>query len=356
MLKDYFNPVLDSFENVATPGHYEGYFHSFPSIEEGSIVLFGLDEQTNAFREKFYSLAWKFGEVKWYDIGNLKHKNTEENIGAGLTEVLHLLFEQNCFPIVIGNDLDLSHTIYSIYSQKRKEIEYCKIAAGLNLVESNPVYKIIDSKPNNLFNLTLLGHQSYYVPEETDSKMKELLFDTCRLGALRNSIFNAEPAMRNSHLLSFDLSAIRHTEYPATDLQSPNGLYAEEACQIMRFAGLSCNLECLYMHNVGELYNSKVSGELLAQMVWFFLQGRKERIYDIPDKNGESFTTYRNTISNGAYEIVFLKSDLTERWWMEIPNPKTNKPFYVACTYNDFLKVSNDEMPDTWWRSYQKVM
>ncbi len=356
MLKDYFKPLAKSLEPDTPVGNYGGYFQEFPDIQEGTIVLFSLEENAQIFRERLYGLAWKFGETSWCDLGILKHKKTKENMAAGLKEVLHELYKKGCFPIIIGGDFDLSKTIYSAYSEIKKEIEYCKIAPGLELKAGNPLYDIILSKPNNLFNFTLLGHQSYYVPESTEKQLNELLFDTCRLGALRNSIFNAEPAMRNSHLLSMDMTAIREAEYPATSSMKPNGLYAEEACQLMRFAGLSCNLETLYLHNIGDLEKRPISGELLAQCIWFFLHGREERIYDIPDKDSDNFTTYRNTISNGAHEIVFLKSNHTERWWMEIPNPRTSKAFYVACTYNDFLKVSNDEMPDTWWKFYQKVM
>jgi hypothetical protein len=356
MLKDYFKPLVKSLEPETKAGNYSGYFQEFPGITEGTIVLFGLEDNTEVFREKLYSLAWKFGEIKWCDLGTLMHKNTRKNMAAGLETVLHELYEMGCFPIVIGGYFDLSETIYKAYSSQKKEIEYCKIAPGLELKTGSALYDILLAKPNNLFNFTLLAQQSYYVPEPTEKKLNDLLFDTCRLGTLRNSIFNAEPAMRNSHLLSMDMSAIKKAEYPASPSHNPNGLYAEEACQLMRFAGLSCNLETLYIHNIGDHKNSPISGELLAQCIWFFLQGREEKIYDIPDKNSDNFTIYRNTISNGAHEIVFLKSNHTERWWMEIPNPRTNNPFYVACTYNDFLKVSNDEMPDAWWKFYQKVM
>lgn len=355
MLKDYFKPIPNSINVSERPDTYAGYTEVFPSITEESIVLLSLDEEGHAFRERFYQLAWRFGKVKWFDLGTLKHKGTRKNIEAGLTQVLHELFELNCFPILLSTE-DYSSTIYKAYTEFNKEIEYCTVDAGLDLNKETEVYKILSSKPNALFNLTLLAYQSYYLKEETEAKLNELLFDTCRLGNLRNSIFNAEPAMRNAHLLSFNLKAIRHNEYPATESYLPNGLYAEEACQLMRFAGLSCTLKGINLHQIGKLKNHPLASELLAQMVWFFLQGRNERIYDIPDKDNENFTVYRNTISNGAHEITFCKSNFTERWWMEIPNPKTNKPFYVACTYNDFLKVSNDEMPDTWWKFYQKVM
>lgn len=355
MLKDYFKPISKSIEQPDTASSFSGYFDTFPVLQEGSIVLFGLDQSSTAFREKFYKLAWRFGSTVWHDLGDIIHKGSRKNKEAGLQEVLLQLFELGCFPIILSEE-DFSSTVYKSYAGYHKEIEYCTVDSSISLKEGTETYSIVSATPNNLFNLTLLGHQTYYLSEETENKLNEMLFDTCRLGTLRNSIFNAEPPMRNAHLLSFNLGAIRHNEFPAAGTHNPNGLYAEEACQLMRFAGLSCTLQSLFLHQIGGLENQDLSAELLAQMVWFFLQGRKDRIYDIPDKENDNFTIYRNTISNGAHEIIFCKSNHTERWWMEIPNPKTGTPFYVACTYNDFLKVSNDEMPDTWWKFYQKVM
>ena len=44
-----------------------------------------------------------------------------------------------------------------------------------------------------------------------------------------------------AHLLSFDVCSIANTYAPATTL-SPNGLEGEEACVLMRYAGMSPNI------------------------------------------------------------------------------------------------------------------
>lgn len=356
MLKNFFSQIPSSLESEELPKSFSAYIDEFPSLEENSVALIGLDENAHDFRKHFYNLEWKLGNQKLVDLGNLKSDGSASNMSAGLTEVIIELFKMNVFPIVIGNSDDVSLGIYKAYEEFNKEVEYCRIAPGLKLDEGNSLREIIEHKPNYLFNFTLLGQQGYYVSEEVEKKLNNLLFDTFRLGNIRKSIFDAEPVMRNSHLLDFDLTAIKFRDHPASTIVTPNGLYAEEACQLMRFAGLSCTLESLYLHGYDSLSNHDLSSELLAQIVWFFLNGRKDRVVDIPDSDNQNYTIFRNTISNGAHEIVFCKSNKSERWWMEIPNPKTDKPFYVACTYNDYLKVCNDEMPDRWWKYYQKVM
>jgi hypothetical protein len=41
---------------------------------------------------------------------------------------------------------------------------------------------------------------------------------------------------------------------------------------------------------------------------------------------------------------------------MEIPHPYDKKTFFIGCSYLDYETVCNDEMPDRWWRAYQRLM
>ena len=50
-----------------------------------------------------------------------------------------------------------------------------------------------------------------------------------------------EPVIRNTQLFSFDISAIANAYAPANQL-SPNGFNGEEACVLMRYAGMSPNV------------------------------------------------------------------------------------------------------------------
>ena len=46
----------------------------------------------------------------------------------------------------------------------------------------------------------------------------------------------------SSSVTAFSMASVRSSDAPETRLASPNGLYAEEACQLARFAGLSDKL------------------------------------------------------------------------------------------------------------------
>jgi hypothetical protein len=42
--------------------------------------------------------------------------------------------------------------------------------------------------------------------------------------------------LRDADLVSFDISAVKQSEAPASRFASPNGLAAEDACQLARYA------------------------------------------------------------------------------------------------------------------------
>ena len=72
--------------------------------------------------------------------------------------------------------------------------------------------------------------------------MDKLRFDCYRVGSVKENIDEMEPVIRNSNLFSFDISAIAHAYAPANTV-SPNGFNGEEACVLMRYAGMSPECE-----------------------------------------------------------------------------------------------------------------
>jgi hypothetical protein len=60
-------------------------------------------------------------------------------------------------------------------------------------------------------------------------------------------------------------------------------------------------------------------------------------------------------------EIVFYKSLKSERWWMQVPYPRKkeldfNRHTVVPCNYEDYLKAMENDIPDLWWKTYQKLL
>ena len=104
--------------------------------------------------------------------------------------------------------------------------------------------ELLTDEPNYIHHYNHIGFQSYYVHPHMLETMDKLRFDCFRVGKVKEVIEEMEPVMRNSNMLSFDICAIAHAYAPA-NIFSPNGLTGEEACAIMRFAGLSPNINSI---------------------------------------------------------------------------------------------------------------
>ena len=65
--------------------------------------------------------------------------------------------------------------------------------------------KIILDEPNNLFNYTNIGYQTYYNSQEEIDLIEKLFFDAYRLGEISNNIELAEPVFRDGDIVCVDL-------------------------------------------------------------------------------------------------------------------------------------------------------
>ena len=106
--------------------------------------------------------------------------------------------------------------------------------------------------------------------------------------------------------------------------------------------------------------NAEQTAHLLAQMIWYFVEGFSNRKKDFPLINHADFTKYRVFIQNNKYEITFYKSSKSDRWWMDVPYPTNKKIKYerhhlVPCSYRDYQIACAEDMPDKWWLTFQKL-
>src|SRR5690606_16163371 len=157
-------------------------------------------------------------------------------------------------------------------------------------------------------------------------------FDAYRLGELAQDITKAEPLLRNAHIISMDARSIRANEMGMGNDFSPNGFTGREICAIAWYAGISENVSVFGIYDSG---NSDQPFQLIAQIIWYFIEGYDYRVKESPHINREDFTKY--LVPTDTEDLVFYKSILTERWWVEVPSilsshTKTNTPALLPCT------------------------
>ena len=129
--------------------------------------------------------------------------------------------------------------------------------------------EMLTDEPNFIHHYNHIGFQSYYVHPRMLETMDKLRFDCFRVGKVKEFIDEMEPVLRNSNMLSFDICAIAHAYAPSNHL-SPNGLSGEEACAIMRFAGLSPNINSIGIYGyIPENDEHDLTAKQIAQMLWY---------------------------------------------------------------------------------------
>jgi len=205
--------------------------------------------------------------------------------------------------------------------------------------------------------IAILDIKRYLTRSKYIELLDELRFDHYRLGHIRKDLEEVELVMRDADMVTIDLSAIRQAEAPGIANGTPNGFYAEEICQIARYAGLSDRLTSIGFYEMNPKYDvGDQTAQLVAQMIWCFLEGFYDRKHDYPIINESNFIKYKVNLKGNDQELVFLKSKKSDRWWMEI-SQKEITPYsnLISCSYRDYQLACKDEVPERWIRAYEKL-
>lgn len=386
-IQDYLVP-LDSFrfdiyaEKKSCMGHVVRKYvdgSQFPSLEgcqiailgvgeeRGSVMNHGCAEAPDHIRDKFYQLKVARYPYQIVDLGNLRTGATLQDTYAAVATILVELMKSGILPILLGGSQDITFAQYVAYQKLEETVNIVSVDAHFNLgTTEDPVNsdsylgKIVLHEPNFLFNFSNLGYQSYFVGNDQVELMEKLYFDAYRLGHVRRDMEEVEPIVRNADLLSFDITAIRQSDAPGNAGASPNGFYGEEGCQIVRYAGMSDKLTSFGLYEVNPSFDRREqTAHLAAQMMWYLLEGFYNRKRDVPLKSKIGFLKYRVGMKKAEQEIIFYKSEKSDRWWMEVPVPAAKNRYQrhhlVPCSYRDYETALRDEMPERWWQAFQKL-
>ncbi len=369
---DYLDPV--NIREISNDEEYKDgqvgkeikvYDEDFPDLGEADLILVGCREERGAqrsrnllngpdtIRRQFYQLFHWHTDLNLVDIGNIKTGSHLADSYAALRSVINELVGLGKTVIILGGSHDLTLAQYQSYVSRKKLIEVTCVDALIDinidslLKNENFLMEMLTDEPNFIHHYNHIAFQSYYVHPKMLETMDKLRFDCFRVGKVKEFIDEMEPVLRNSNMLSFDICAIAHTYAPSNFL-SPNGLSGEEACLIMRFAGLSPNISSIGIYGyVPEQDDHELTAKQIAQMLWYAIDGRNkgQREANLNDK--EYFIEYHTAFAE--VETTFLQSKKTNRWWMQLPDQK-----FIACSYQDYLLASSNEVPERWLRALER--
>ncbi|MDX5426695.1 MAG: formimidoylglutamase [Bacteroidota bacterium] len=375
LLDDYSHLSNDAFRHQLLL-HDE--MNGLPDLEGVKVALIGVQEDRGTehnqgcangaddVRTQLYGLYWGNWPLKMADLGNIYKGETIEDTYFAVQEVVHHCLRQGVIPILIGGSQDITYANYRAYDRMEQTVNLVSVDSRLDLGQHNSGLRsdtylsyIILNKPYNLFNFSNLGYQTYFANQDEIDLMDRMFFDLNRLGQMRKNIGLAEPIVRDADMISIDISSVRWGDAPSTAIGSPNGFSGEEICAIARYCGLSDKVSSLGIYEYNpEIDEYHMGAMLIAQMIWYFLDGVSLRTGDYPFASKSDYTLFRVLIDEGDHELIFYKSPMSERWWIEVPigEPQHSRHTLIPCSYDDYRSALEGEIPDRWWKARQKAL
>lgn len=340
------------------------HIDEMPDIMAVDIVIAGCPEQRgagpskdssspDAIRREFYKLYnWHHG-LQVADIGNVRTGASLADSYAALKTVVREIISLGKTIIVLGGSHDLTLAQYYACKDDGQMIEAACVDARMDLNMNSParsdhfLMEMLTGEPNFIRHYNHIGFQSYFVHPHMLETLDKLRFDCFRVGKVRENMEEMEPVIRHADLFSFDIAAIAHAYAPSNTL-SPNGFTGDEACALMRYAGMSAVTRSIGIYGYQSSKDQHgLTARQISHMLWYYLEGKSRGSREANIKDKEAFNEYH--IAFGDIETTFLQSKKTGRWWMQLPDRQ-----FIACSYNDYILASSNEIPERWLRAQER--
>lgn len=379
MVFDFLQPISTSVEEyIATLSNQtlgkKVVFHTqtdFPVLDNVAIAIITVNEFRGSekdnddfsfdnFRKQFYSLFPGNWNASIVDLGTIEAGASVEDTYFVVKSLVAELVKKRIIPVVIGGSHDLTYPMYRGYDNLDQMVNLVSVDNQFDFSKENKLdsesylSKIIVEEPNNLFNFSNLGFQTYFNSQEEIDLIEKLYFDAYRLGDVSADISISEPVFRDADIVSVDLGAVKSSDSNCLLPFMPNGFNGKEICALSRYSGISDKVTSYGIFNHS---NEKGEFVLMAQMIWYFIEGfnYRSKEYPIIDKSG--FMKYIVPVDD--IELLFYKSSISQRWWVELPffnnvNNKLIKNTLMPCTHEDYLRACDQEIPERWWKAQRK--
>jgi len=346
--------------------------NNFPDIETVSIAIIGvLDNRgqndgkdhvhLNYVRKEFYSLFPGNWDKVIADLGTIPAGETQQDTYFALKSIVADLVKNKILPIVIGGSQDLAYAMYRAYDKLEQMVNFVAVDSRFDFGAEDEAIsarsfltQMIVEEPHNLFNYSNVGYQTYFNPQEEIDLVEKLYFDAYRLGEVCNDVTIAEPVFRDADIVCVDMTAVKSSDSGNIVKFVPNGFDGKEICTLARYSGISDKVTSFGVFNHNDTRQESV---LIAQVLWYFIEGVHYRSNEYPFGSREHYTKY--IVPMEDEELVFYKSDRTERWWIEvksslISNNKVKKATLLPCSYKDYLSACSNEFPERLWKAQRK--
>ncbi|MDH5381727.1 MAG: formiminoglutamase, partial [Cyclobacteriaceae bacterium] len=102
------------------------------------------------------------------------------------------------------------------------------------------------------------------------------------------------------------------------------------------------------------------TASVVATMIWYFVEGYYHRSGGDQKFRENDYMKYVVSMPSTPETIIFYKSKLSEKWWMEVPLPedaeKYNRNFIIPCRYEDYNTATLGEVPDRYINTHARLI
>lgn len=347
-----------------------------PDLDGVQLAIIGVKENRNdvnfmgaeinfdSIRKTLYTLFPGNWHTTIADLGDIEPGESVEDTYFAIRTAITVLAEKNIIPLILGGSQDLTYANYRAYDSIKPMVNIVNVDTNFDLGDANLpiknnsyVGKIIVEEPYNLFNYATIGYQTYFNSQEEIDLIEKLYFEAYRLGEISGDINKVEPLLRDAHIVSVDLKSVRASEVSDGQKFSPNGFSGKEICAISRYAGISNKVSSFGIYEYHGSKNDSATSMLIAQMIWYFVEGVNCRVDDDNFSNENHYQKFNVLVEDD--ELIFFKSLKTGRWWIEIPflpdvNNKLKKHTLLPCMHSDYVLATQGEIPERWYKAYRK--
>ncbi|MCS6819480.1 MAG: formimidoylglutamase, partial [Chitinophagales bacterium] len=202
-------------------------------------------------------------QFRLIDLGSIIPGKTPRDTYYAVAGVVLGCITRKIVPIIIGGSHDLAFGQYLGYQDLLGIINVVNIDGRIDLGAKADeqlhahsfLLHLLLHQPNYLFNYQHLAYQSYLNDPSAVDTLESLGFDCYRLGTIQSNVETMEPVLRDADMVTVDISCLRMSDAPAQPKASPHGLYGEELCQIVRYAGMSDRVSSIGFYELNPHYD-----------------------------------------------------------------------------------------------------
>ena len=372
----YFEPVkaslIKSVQGEGKTGRFGNSVYFFEkdkkiSFQDIDIAIIGVEKCMNstgdkgcekapdAVRSKLYELRSFDREISVVDLGNIKGKTANDKLIA-LTDACSFLLDNSIIPLIIGGSQDYTLAFANALSGHKNPWTLSVIDSTIDysgditdLTSSSYLTRLFDEHKEKIEYFNIIAVQKYLYSYDQEKLMTDNDFDILRLGEIKGEgISKVEPRLRDSDILSIDVSSVKKADLPAQAGAMPNGLFSHEICQLAWYAGISDRLKLFGLFELvpdeDDRHGNGVA--LSAQVIWHFIEGITSRFNDYPMRDIETYTIYIVHNEDIDMDIRFFSNPQNDRWWVEVPYK--NSKVIMSCSKEDYDNALKNEMPEKW--------